>query len=1333
MSDPYAGLGTPPSNSPTQNDPYAGLGTPPPQVQTKNPYAGVHTPIPGVQGFGVGTRGVMEGIAGIPDMISGPVAAAANLVTGKDHTNGESLTPWRDWADSAADVMGLPQPANAGQRIINAAGGGAIQALATGGVAGLVKVPGTLGAVAKAVASAPVFDAISGATSGAASQGAAEVGAGPWGQLAAGTLGGLAPGGVHLAAHMAGIPTHAPQFVQDLFNQRGVDTTPTPDPTTSPLSNRGMSPTDLEQYHEVLAHGTPEDIHSFVAQTKMAPLTQGSVNEWVARRDDMLNGIAPSDYADPMFHPESSPDLVAEQHRQDVEAHINQQIASWKKAPVINVVNSADHPAGADPDVLGFHDPATGQVHIFADRVPDVETANALLYHEGLGHNGLQQVFGNRLDATLNSLINRNVGQFGKDVDAWQKANPNEYGGDRTRAAEEVLAEMSEKGPVKPVLMDALSFVVRNIGRKMGMSLSYSDAEVRNILAMAHSAVINGVGRDIPANGFKGSKVNYQATDLGGGSKSTTFMKRSQFEDNRSRNTTYSQQTMDDLAKHFEGNYVPNKVNDKEVMDTALEHGISPSAINDLRQRNPGELAARVTRLGAATDYAHAQLRDTLSKLDTPDFGAKDMMKLAQQVAQFHGLFGRFKNESNELGRGLRAVQAFHDYSNGNLSELLTKLKEEGNEGLAALVDPTSEEGLRWARSLKQALATGNPKAANILISGVTKPYWEQYLTSFHFNAMLSSLSTHVKAPLDMMTGIAHDVIDHALAMPVGKMYNFIESITGQKVQPGISSLEVEGRVRGALRAVFDHEVHVNTLEAAKTGEGKVVDPSGSVSTTNGASNYGGNNARFGGVLSGINTPMNLITAQDTFFRSTAKAQQLYGLGARKAVEDFVAQGIKPTRDMIRVAGDANAFNPTQKMLNEAKTASEKSLLLNPNAFTKWIGKLSAYRPSMSVPERFGAFFASNLAPFMRVSSNSLLTRTIERSPLPLLSPSTWRVLAAGGPEAHLAISRMVYGTIKLGLMWGAAGTAKNLVTGQGPANPDKFKEMEAGGWRPDAVHENGQYNTGGTLNMSINPFDPHNSTQQMVKDARDAYETGMSTGQWVKALMMAASSVAHDFEKTSWIHDVVPALNAADARGENAGQQFASFAGQEAKSWVPGISNQLNRKFIDSDQRDTRPDNNGDSVGEIINNVKSAIPGLSQTLPIRYSVYGDPMPIGASLTGVHTAIPGVRGNGVPEATDPTKIELQRLAALTPAAMVTPVQRTVQVTDPTTGEKTPKKLTTAEFESYQQLAGVNIVDQVKQLMADPQWAQTPDKTKIAAVKEVEKQVKQAAREQLFGQ
>lgn len=1400
-----------------------------------------------------------------------------------------------------------------------------------------------------------------------------------------------AAGGAIIGGAMHGAFEAAPavsDFVKGLFKNRGMDTTPSaiPPGVTSPTT--GASPTLTPEDHanlKTLLHtGSVDDIKNFLA-TKQGPKpSYQDVQNLVQFRDSL-----PDQFTNHENVTSGVDAYTQDLQHQVINDHIATQTKDWKNAPQFEVIHDASDiqdqqirqqamSEDASGDALGFlgHD---GVVRVFGSRISDPETASALIYHEGLGHFGLQEKFGDKLDSTLQTLMDRNVGQFGKRVDEWQKNNPNAYDGDRLRAAEEVLAEDSQNGQIKPSWKDAVGASVRQFGRKMGLDLSYSDGEIKHILAMSHDAVVNGNGRDVTANGFKGTQPNkfmftgqkatgFSSTDrssfwandgyprneisdmratlrpmenesvhkLGdvldhpelyanyphlrdqplvhtdlngpegiyspktkaifidqnGSNKLSTvlhetqhaiqdheqypgmdpnastqklsvedylnhplekeafetearrdmgmasrvetppsrFMRKSQLElsssntlqppsgelarrisrtedvpltnvratqedrdwkkfnsgetnqptvmgygekpfavktddglyhlfdghhradlavqngqthmpmdivdakdipNNRymrksqmAADTEYKAKDLEGIYKSLDENYKPTTMSFDEVRRATLDAGFKPSQIRDLANTNPGELSIRLHRLQAAANMADMKISALNDKLDTPEWSMAHQQSYIQTLADRNYLIARIKGEKSEIARALNVAKMASSYTNKTMQEVAELMKDH-ESGLGNLADNPGTF-LKFARQVKQLMTQGNAAGAHVLMAGVNKPYWEQYLSSFHFNAMLSAMSTHVKAPLDMMTGIAHNVIDHTLAVPIGHTYNLVERLTGQTVKPGTSYSEVSARIWAPIRSVFAHEVWQNTLKAAKTGEGSVTLPSGVNIPVHASSSYGASsNPR----ISGASIPTDMIIAQDHFFRSNATAQELYGLGARQAIADFKAMGIhNPSFDDIMIAGAANAHNPTRSMLDQARAAADKTLLLNPNKLTGWLDKARAYKPDMTIAERFGTFAAQNLAPFMRVASNSLMTRTIERSPLPLLAPSTWRNIAAGGPEAHLTISKMMYGTIKLGLLWQAAAASKDLLTGSGPDNPSKQKELEAGGWERDAVHENGRYNTGGTLNMSINPFDVHNSTAQMVKNMRSAYEKGANQGQIGTGVKLALGSILHDFESSSWMHDVAPALGAADARGESAGQQMASWTGQEAKTFVPSLSNQINRKFVDPYQRDTRPDESADFSGEIINNMKSAVPGLSKTLPLRYSVYGDPMETGASVTGVHTAIPGLSGNGRDETTDPTKIELERLSKLMgDKALVTPVLRSVVVN----GEQ--RKLTTKEFENYQHIAGINIVAQVRQAMSDPSWQQMSDNDKAYAVKDIQTNVKKDVRESLYGQ
>lgn len=224
---------------------------------------------------------------------------------------------------------------------------------------------------------------------------------------------------------------------------------------------------------------------------------------------------------------------AAEAHAQRLTDHINTILPDWKNAPDVEVLpegtkdiadpatRQAAAAEGADADALGFQGP-DGKVRIFAHNIKDIpavvdeagetihpavsaeDQVQAILYHEALGHHGLSSLLGDSLDSTLTDFYKNSTGGFKDDVDAWIKRNPNQYKGPNqlARAAEEVLAEKSERGAIPPSLMNRVKLRIAQFGRKAGLKTGYSDGQIHTILSMAHDATINGKDSAV-ANGFK--------------------------------------------------------------------------------------------------------------------------------------------------------------------------------------------------------------------------------------------------------------------------------------------------------------------------------------------------------------------------------------------------------------------------------------------------------------------------------------------------------------------------------------------------------------------------------------------------------------------------------------------------------------------------------------------------------------------------------------------------------------------------------------------------------------------------------------------------------------
>ena len=1316
---------------------------------------------------------------------------------------------------------------------------------------------------------------------------------------------GTAMAGAHAAPKAAG-------FVRDLFKDRGVDTTPSdlPAGVTRPLTGQGLSPEDTATYHDRLQNGSHEDITNFFKGRNIEPPSHVDINEWIQRRDAVNEGIAPPDYADEMFHPKP-PDI-----RDVVAEHIDNITQDWKRKPEFEVINSTDDiqdPAireqakaqGADdPEAAGFIG-SDGKVRIFANKLDPQNPAaslHAVLYHEALGHSGLSQIFGDRLNAILETLVQKNVGKFGILTKAKMADNP---GMTRPLAAEETLAEMSEKGQLPNSIRDAVSAHLRRFGRKMGLDLGYNDAEIREILRAAHETVKDGSSSRVVLKNFQRSRPNgffdpaTQAPDVKfmfTGQKAANFDQRdptafrapdgfvrNEVSDSESKLLRFpadGPQKMSDILKHdrlyaeypqladmtvhggpyrakmgldggyapslrsivvdntvhpdlihgallheiqhaiqhieghsngvkgddadvyrrslgeiearsvearknirqedlaktpayrsqgvhrdevivtppakdsklaanqapgstvdisakpsedvkfmrrkfaaskdyvaddLEGiyrsldeNYVPQVRTFKDVERDALAAGFKPSQIKDLS--DVGDLATKLHRMQAAANMYDMKIQELNKILGTDDWNYGHQQEYLSALADRDAILQRIRGNKAEIARALNVSKMARSYTAATMEQVAEKLREQGS-GLASLADDPVKF-LKFAKEIKDLMENGNSAAARVKMEGVNKPYWEQYLNSFHFNAMLSALSTHVKAPVDMTTGILRNVFEKALAMPIGGIRRLAAAVMGKDSRAGVSPQEMWAHVYGLAQGVSKLEVYRQMAKAVKDGHGGYVGPDGQPVEINTIAQYGGIQNPDLGLLS---LPSHLVAAQDTFFRSAEMSAQLYSYGMRKAIKEL---GSDAGWDALHQRAEYHAMHPDEETVALTQDLTNRTLLLNSNKLNRALDRLSAYKPDMSVGQRIVATVVKNIAPFIRVEANSLINRVIQRSPLAFLDPYTQGQLRMGGPEADLALARIAYGTVALGLAWAGA----DKLTGNVSDDPKKRAELLAGGVTPRSVHEGNRYDQSSNLAISVMPWDQHNATAQMVKGIKEAWEKGAKDKDLGTSVKLATYSIMHELADMTWISSIAPYVDAATSDEVKGPDKIARAAADQAKTFVPNILNQAER--MTDTRRDTRPEQPGNLAQTVGNAVKSAVPGLAETLPTKYSVYGEPLPTGQTLEGVHTPIPGVVGNHTTEPTNPQIKELTRLAQLSPAAQVTPVMPNIRVNGVNI------KLTPAQQEQYQSEAGKLIQYNVKTMQDSGQWKSMSDKDRIQYATQMQKEVKAVARQKL---
>lgn len=191
---------------------------------------------------------------------------------------------------------------------------------------------------------------------------------------------------------------------------------------------------------------------------------------------------------------------------------INELAGNWENAPEFEVHQNFSQLKDVSNNAIGAIREGKVVIHMEnaikeAGRrnVPVDNIINSVVFHEGLGHHGLDLVFGQELDDKLIKILD-NSKVYQARVNAWLKKHPDAYAGDPLRdirALEEIMAEGSENGQLPASFVNVMKNTVKDFGRRMGINMEYSTREVETILGMAHAAVVSGKGRNAASNSFK--------------------------------------------------------------------------------------------------------------------------------------------------------------------------------------------------------------------------------------------------------------------------------------------------------------------------------------------------------------------------------------------------------------------------------------------------------------------------------------------------------------------------------------------------------------------------------------------------------------------------------------------------------------------------------------------------------------------------------------------------------------------------------------------------------------------------------------------------------------
>lgn len=330
-----------------------------------------------------------------------------------------------------------------------------------------------------------------------------------------------------------------------------------------------------------------------------------------------------------------------------------------------------------------------------------------------------------------------------------------------------------------------------------------------------------------------------------------------------------------------------------------------------------------------------------------------------------------------------------------------------------------------------------------------------------------------------------------------------------------------------------------------------------------------------------IRTPGRALMAEDEFFKSVAYRGELQAHAWREASRE----GLKGDEFAKKV--QAIIRDPPEHIKLAAQDAS------NYATFTKELGvggklfqRIVSEHPALRV-----------ITPFIRTPLN-IMKAVGERTPLAFMSRAVRADIKAGGARRDLALARISLGSVSMAAFADLAG--QGVITGAGPPDPELKAILRRKGIPAYSIRIGDRWH-------AYNRLDPVGSLMGLAADMAgvmgqlndaDASELAGAAVLSIAQNMTNKTFMAGLSETISVLNQVSPDV------GITKGSQFISNL---LGSAVPSFVAQKERRD-DPAVRDVRPDPEASFglLAEVLNKIKSRVPGWSQSLPPMRNLWGE-------------------------------------------------------------------------------------------------------------------------------
>lgn len=339
-----------------------------------------------------------------------------------------------------------------------------------------------------------------------------------------------------------------------------------------------------------------------------------------------------------------------------------------------------------------------------------------------------------------------------------------------------------------------------------------------------------------------------------------------------------------------------------------------------------------------------------------------------------------------------------------------------------------------------------------------------------------------------------------------------------------------------------------------------------------------------------VSLPGRALGAEDEFFKTLGYRMELNALALRRATQEVNSGIIQPDQLKSRIA-DIVADPPVDIKLNAIDQATYQTFTNAPGELTKAI---SRGVNTVSFPGRL-------ILPFIRTPAN-ILKYTFERTPLAPLMQHVRADIAAGGSRRDIALARVATGSA---LLAASADLAmSDMITGRGPSDRRERQALERTGWQPYSVKVGDRY-------FAYDRTDPIGTSLGLAADLVEILsnmddEDALSDSEVESVQAAIAMSIANNVMNKTYltgVSDIITAMSDPDRYGKS---YFERFAGSVIPAAVANVA-----RSMDPYARE---------ANTMLERVRSRVPGLSDGLPLRRDMWGEPISYRSGLGAIYDA-----------------------------------------------------------------------------------------------------------------